>query len=450
MFKRWKSKKSLILFKRLKNKNKNCIVYTGSHDSDCTLTWCKNLDGDTLKRFEKECPRNHPSDVYNLIEFAFLSPANLAVIPLQDYLELENEEGRMNTPSTASGNWTWRVDPSYNNFDLIKKTYSTISKHYRCEYVYKNELIKLLLKEYGTRDTVYFSEFRVGNSIADMVMFNGESKAFEIKTEYDTPRRLDKQMEDYKRFFDKCYIVVPESKLDEYRTIVESTTGIISMKRDNGRIILYEVRQAQQNRRFDPDALMSCLRISEYTNITLSLGVSVDGIAGYDMFNFCYDVISNADSNLVKKLFLREVKKRKNNTSFLRKYPPVIRQMMLSLNLPEDKANKLISQYENKIINIHPSLIPSFCGEGYYGIHVHNAIFNKGVKVSGATTHFVSLEVDGGPIILQRAIDISSCNSPEEIQKLVLDNIEHQLLVDTVKLYCDNKLKIENGKVTII
>lgn len=113
-------------------------------------------------------------------------------------------------------------------------------------------------------------------------------------------------------------------------------------------------------------------------------------------------------------------------------------------------SNKLISQYENKIINIHPSLIPSFCGEGYYGIHVHNAIFNKGVKVSGATTHFVSLEVDGGPIILQRAIDISSCNSPEEIQKLVLDNIEHQLLVDTVKLYCDNKLKIENGKVTII
>lgn len=102
-------------------KNKNCIVYTGSHDSDCTLTWCKNLEGDTLKRFEKECPRNNTSDVYNLIEFAFLSPANLAVIPLQDYLELENEEGRMNTPSTASGNWTWRVDPSYNNFELIKK-----------------------------------------------------------------------------------------------------------------------------------------------------------------------------------------------------------------------------------------------------------------------------------------------------------------------------------------
>ena len=102
-------------------------------------------------------------------------------------------------------------------FDLLKKSYALLSKHYRCEYVYKNELIKLLLKRFGSRHSVYFSEFRVGNSIADMVMFNGESKAFEIKTEYDTPRRLDKQLDDYKRFFDKCYIVIPESKSEEYK-----------------------------------------------------------------------------------------------------------------------------------------------------------------------------------------------------------------------------------------
>ena len=107
-------------------------------------------------------------------------------------------------------------------------------------------------------------------------------------------------------------------------------------------------------------------------------------------------------------------------------------------------SNKIINKYENRIINIHPSLIPSFCGPGYYGIHVHRAVYKKGVKVSGATTHFVSVEVDGGPIILQKAIDISSCNSPEEIQQLILLNIEHKLLVETVALYCDNKLKIEN------
>ena len=113
-------------------------------------------------------------------------------------------------------------------------------------------------------------------------------------------------------------------------------------------------------------------------------------------------------------------------------------------------SDKLINHYENKIINIHPSLIPSFCGSGFYGIHVHEHAFNRGVKVSGATVHFVSNVVDGGPIILQRAIDISDCNTPEEIQLKILYNIEHKILVEAVKLYCDNKIKVENERVTII
>ena len=113
-------------------------------------------------------------------------------------------------------------------------------------------------------------------------------------------------------------------------------------------------------------------------------------------------------------------------------------------------SEKLINLYENKIINIHPSLIPSFCGPGFYGIHVHEHAFNRGVKVSGATVHFVSTVVDGGPIILQESIDISDCKTPEEIQLKILNNIEHKLLVKAVKLYCDKKLKIENERVEII
>ena len=113
-------------------------------------------------------------------------------------------------------------------------------------------------------------------------------------------------------------------------------------------------------------------------------------------------------------------------------------------------SDKLINLYENKIINIHPSLIPSFCGSGFYGIHVHEHAFKRGVKVSGATVHFVSNVVDGGPIILQRAIDISDCNSPEAIQEKILYNIEHKILVEAVKLYCDNKIKVENERVKLI
>ena len=112
-------------------------------------------------------------------------------------------------------------------------------------------------------------------------------------------------------------------------------------------------------------------------------------------------------------------------------------------------SSDFINKYENKIINIHPSLIPSFCGPGMYGIHVHEAAYARGVKVSGATVHFVSSVVDGGPIILQRCIDISSCNSPEEIQQLILNNIEHKLLVEAVSLYCEGKVKVKDERVVL-
>mgnify|MGYP000186578920 FL=1 len=111
-------------------------------------------------------------------------------------------------------------------------------------------------------------------------------------------------------------------------------------------------------------------------------------------------------------------------------------------------GDKLIEQYKNRIINIHPSLIPSFCGPGFYGMHVHEAVFKRGVKVSGATVHFVTGEVDGGPIILQRAVDISDLETPEDIQVRVLE-IEHEILPEAVALYCEGRVSVENERVKI-
>ncbi len=100
----------------------NCVAYPGSHDADCIRTWCKNLCGPALIRFNRECPRNkNQSRTYDLIEFAMRSPANLTVVPMQDYLELTNEEGRMNTPAVADGNWTWRISPRYRTEALTEK-----------------------------------------------------------------------------------------------------------------------------------------------------------------------------------------------------------------------------------------------------------------------------------------------------------------------------------------
>ena len=113
-------------------------------------------------------------------------------------------------------------------------------------------------------------------------------------------------------------------------------------------------------------------------------------------------------------------------------------------------SDEFINQYKNKIINIHPSLIPAFCGSGYYGLRVHKKAFERGVKVAGATVHFVSNVVDGGPIILQKAIDVSDCKSPEAMQEKILLNVEHKLLPEAVRLYCLGKVKVNDERVEII
>ena len=100
----------------------NCIAYPGSHDADCVRTWVKNLEGPAAIRFKRECPHTvGQSRTYDLLELAMSSIANLAVVPMQDYLELTNEEGRMNTPAVADGNWNWRLSARYNTPALVEK-----------------------------------------------------------------------------------------------------------------------------------------------------------------------------------------------------------------------------------------------------------------------------------------------------------------------------------------
>jgi phosphoribosylglycinamide formyltransferase-1 len=109
----------------------------------------------------------------------------------------------------------------------------------------------------------------------------------------------------------------------------------------------------------------------------------------------------------------------------------------------------LINEYRNKIINVHPSLIPSFCGAGYYGIKVHKKVLEYGVKVTGATVHFVNEEVDGGPIILQKTVTVEQDDTPEVLQKRVMEEAEWDTLCEAIKLFCENRLKIEGRKVII-
>lgn len=108
----------------------------------------------------------------------------------------------------------------------------------------------------------------------------------------------------------------------------------------------------------------------------------------------------------------------------------------------------VVKYFENRIINIHPALLPSFGGKGMYGINVHKAVFESSAKVSGATVHFVDQDYDRGKIIAQRCVDISDVNSPEEIAERVL-KVEHQLLPEVIKAFAENKIKSEGNRVVI-
>ena len=105
--------------------------------------------------------------------------------------------------------------------------------------------------------------------------------------------------------------------------------------------------------------------------------------------------------------------------------------------------------FPNKILNVHPALIPSFCGKGFYGLHVHEAALEKGVKVSGATVHIVTPECDAGPIILQKAVAVMQDDTPEVLQRRIMEEAEWKILPEAVRLFCEDRITVENNKVYI-
>ncbi len=110
-------------------------------------------------------------------------------------------------------------------------------------------------------------------------------------------------------------------------------------------------------------------------------------------------------------------------------------------------SETVVNRFENRIINVHPSLIPSFCGEGFYGLRVHEEALRRGVKVTGATVHFVNNVCDGGPIILQRAVEVRDGDTPETLQRRVMEEAEWKLLPKAAALFCEGRLSVENGVV---
>jgi len=190
-------------------------------------------------------------------------------------------------------------------------------------------------------------------------------------------------------------------------------------------------------------AIIDSIKSGYLKQIKISLVISSkDGVFALErakLENIPYAVISYKNYNSQKEYDLKLIKILKEKRVEL-----IVLAGFLSFLGPD-----FVSEYENRIINIHPSLIPSFCGTGMYGIKPHVAAIEKGVKVTGATVHFVDNKYDTGPIILQQTVEVLDNDTPEILQKRVMELAEQKILPHALKLYSENKIRIIGNKTVI-
>jgi hypothetical protein len=226
-------------------------------------------------------------------------------------------------------------------YDYIKYAYIQLCTQYKNEYVYKNTFLNsLLLEKYGVKDTVAINEFRVGNSIADIVLFNGTSKAFEIKTALDSNKRLSTQLADYSKLFKESYVITHESLTEKYLK-ENSSIGIIEFTERSKKVKLREVRKAKENNTLDSDTLIRSIRTSEYKNIVKHYYGELPEMNSFTMFTTCKEMMQAIPADQLQLLFIDEIKKRKSNTTILSLFHEELRQLFFAMNLTEKSFKEL-------------------------------------------------------------------------------------------------------------
>lgn len=234
--------------------------------------------------------------------------------------------------------------------DCLRRFYSSLKLNYRCEYVFKNEIIAELRKHYAHRQSLVVNEFRVGNSIADLAFFNGESRAYEIKTGYDTPRRLEGQLNDYRRVFDKCYLVVEQNEIDNWKDYDEEMGIIAFCHGPRGGITMEEVRPALVNEHIDVDVLMTCLRAEEYETIAEQYAGARLSETKYKHFEECKAILKSMDGKQLHDAFLQTIERRKSSFDLLEQTPRELYQICLSMHLSGKQLDCITSSLNNKIV----------------------------------------------------------------------------------------------------
>ena len=242
------------------------------------------------------------------------------------------------------------------NLTLIKSFYKTLEKKYRCEYIYKNTLFNAILKEHGLKSTLTLNEFKIGKSIADLVLLNGAAKVYEIKTELDSLDKLDKQISDYLKFADKIYIVTDDTHAAQLQTAYsDSSIGIVLLNQKNKLETIKEAESDTSN--FDFDILFKVLRKQEYLDLTMSNFNYIPDVPNTKIFRCCYALLRDVDilefqKQVVAKLKERTIQNPKKLMS--RKTPKELKYICNSLDLNDLEYEVLYEFLNTKHLCTNP------------------------------------------------------------------------------------------------
>ncbi len=243
----------------------------------------------------------------------------------------------------------WQNSSNATYLDYLKYVYQILEKNYQNEYIFKNSFLnEWLIKEIGHNNTKVFNEFRVGNAVADLVMFNGKSKVFEIKTEFDSSKRLNLQIENYSKAFNQIFLIVPESKLSIYSKF-DKSIGLISFNNNEKSEKFTLQRDAITNDEIDSETIMKVLHTNEYKSIVKSFYGELPITTSFNQYNICNDLIKKIPNNELNKKFIEKMKNRYLENVLSNRYYKEFNQISLALKLNKKDREIMIKNLKSPI-----------------------------------------------------------------------------------------------------
>ncbi len=243
----------------------------------------------------------------------------------------------------------WKNVENATYLDYLKYVYQILETNYQNEYIFKNSFLnEWLIAEIGHNKTKVFNEFRIGNAIADLVMFNGKSKVFEIKTDFDSSKRLSLQIENYRKAFNQIFLIVPESKISIYNKFDESI-GLITFNHKDKTERFKLQRDAIINYEVDSDTIMNVLHSNEYKSLVSSFYGELPVITSFNQFNICRELIKKIPNLELNTKFIELMKNRNLENALSNRYYKEFNQISLALKLNKKNRDIMIKNLKSPI-----------------------------------------------------------------------------------------------------